>query len=379
MFRLMLSTRTFCFALIPAMLLLAACDRRSSSTPPRGPASSQFVVDVVAVAPEPFRETLFATGTLQAREAVILQAERPGLVREIRIEEGQPVRAGEVLVVLDDTELQAQLARAEAQLQLAGAMEARQRQLFENAELISEAEYEQNLASLHIAQAETELIKAQLAKMRIAAPFDGVPGLRRISVGTYLTPAVPICTFQDVLHLKVDFSLPERYRTHLHPGQQVSFAVAGQSGRFTAQITAIEPSVDVATRSVLVRAEVPNPDQRLAPGSFAEVEVALREIPDAILVPPIALVPGLQRSTVFVYQEGRARERVVQSGLRTADSVQILEGLGPGDQLIVSGIMQLRSGMPVQVRGRTPAAQAGQEESPPGTRLPTSPPEEPRG
>jgi membrane fusion protein, multidrug efflux system len=309
-----------------------------------------FVVDIITVEPEPFQEELFATGTLLARESVILQAERAGVVREIRFTEGKPVSAGEVLLVLDDSELQAQLARAQAQLELSIATENRQRALHQTDALISEAEYEQAQANLNIARAETELIKAQLAKTRIVAPFDGIAGLRQVSVGAYLTPGTPVASFQDISSLRLDFSLPERYLDYLRSGQGATFRIVGRADIFEAEITAIEPAIDVVTRSLQIRAVATNKGQQLLPGSFAEIQVVLDQIPEAILIPPIALIPGLRQQTVYVHEGGQARERKVQTGLRLADAVQVLEGLAPGDELITSGILQLRPGMKVQVK-----------------------------
>jgi membrane fusion protein, multidrug efflux system len=329
--------------------LVTSC-REAPQAPARPAGGGVFVVDVVTLEPRPFRETLSATGTLLARESVWLQAERAGVVREIRFEEGATMRAGEELVVMDDSELRAQLARAEAQLELASAVEARDRELFRAGLMISEAEYERTRANLDVARAEKKLIEAQLAKTRIVAPFDGVTGLRQVSVGTYLTPGTTICTFQDLSSLRLDFSLPERYSEYLRTGQEVSFRIAGRQERFQAEITAIEPGIEVATRSLRVRAVTSNEDGRLLPGSFAEVEVVLDEVQDAILIPAIALIPGLQRQTVFLHRDGRVEEQRVQVGLRLADAVQVTEGLEPGDELVTTGILQLRPGMAVQVR-----------------------------
>jgi membrane fusion protein (multidrug efflux system) len=335
-------------ALLWGCLSFAACDKpKESARKPSGNAA--YVVDIVTIQPQRFRETLFATGTLLARESVQIQSERAGVVKQISFEEGLPVKAGEVLLTIDDSELQAQLARAKAQLAFASATEARQRNLLETRG-ISASEFEQSKANLDIAKAEVALIESQIAKTRIRAPFDGVAGLRRASVGAYLTPGTTVCTFQDVSSLKMDVSLPERYLAHLKIGQSVAFRIAGQSEGFEATITAIEPSVDVLTRTLLIRAIVPNEGNRLLPGSFAEVEVQLQEIPDAILIPSIALMPGLQQPTVFVHRDGKVEERKVQAGIRTADTVLIRDGLKAGEELITSGILQLRSGMQVQVK-----------------------------
>jgi membrane fusion protein, multidrug efflux system len=349
--------------LLVGCLALAACDKPKDSTrKPSGNAA--YVVDVVTIQPRSFRETLFATGTLLARESVQIQSERAGIVKEISFKEGQPAKASDILLTIDDSELQAQLARAKAQLAFASATESRQRNLLETRG-ISASEFEQSKANLDIAKAEVTLIESQIAKTRIRAPFDGVTGLRHASVGTYLTPGTAVCTFQDVSSLKLDVSLPERYLGFIKVGQPLIFRIAGQSEAFEATVTAIEPTVDIQTRTLLIRAIAPNEGKRLLPGSFAEVEVQLQEIPDAILIPSIALMPGLQQPTVFVHRDGKVEERKVQVSLRTADTVLLREGLKPGDELITSGILQLRAGMEVRVK---PAAEVV-----PPTTTPTAP------
>jgi len=335
-------------ALIGAVLG-AGCSQQKPGTTSGGSAGpSALVVEVRKVAPTPFQETLLATGTLLANEVVTLQAETAGIVTGINFDEGRPVKAGDVLVELDEVELQARAARAEAELALASALEKRQRDLM-LANAISSADYDQAAANLSVARAETELVRAQLAKRKIRAPFDGVVGLRRISAGAYLTPGTAIGTLQDLSSLKLDFSVPERYYIHLRAGRPVRFRMAGRNDVFTANIVAVEPSADVATRSILVRAAMPN-QAGLLPGAFVEVEVALDEVPDALLIPPIALVPGLSRQIVYVHRDGVAEEREVRPGMRTPTAVQILDGLRPGDEIITSGVLLLRPGMKVQTR-----------------------------
>jgi len=337
-----------CAILVLCLGTLVGCGKPAdrAARPPPPP----FVVDVVTIRTQPFRDTVFATGTLLANESVELPAQRAGVVKEVRFAEGQPVEAGAVLVVLDDSELQAQRKRAAAQLELAQVGEKRNRQLLDNGALITAAEYDTSRANLDVARAELELIEAQLAKTRIVAPFAGIAGLRRVSVGAYLTLGTAVASLQDVRTLKLDFALPERYLSYLRTAQAVQFQVAGNNGSLPATIYAIEPMIDVTTRSLQVRARAVNEGQRFLPGSFAEVRVALTEIPDAILIPPIALIPGLKEQRVFVHKAGKVEAREVQVGLRTSDALQIAAGLQPGDEVIVSGILQLRPGMSVQAR-----------------------------
>lgn len=346
-------------AMVGLAILVTGCGKQDEeSGGPTANAMPPFVVDVVTVKPERIEENLAATGTLIANESIVLQSERPALVKEIRFEEGQSVKAGEVLVLMDDSELQPQLERAVAQRRIAETLEKRQVELLQTGG-ISEFEYEQTEANVKIAAAEEALIRAQLGKTRIVAPFDGVAGLRKVSVGSYLTPGAPICTFQDIASLKLDFSLPERYLAYLSLGQKLKFRVTGRSEAFEAEILAIEPAIDVQTRTMTLRARVPNEETRLLPGAFTEVIVTLEEIPEALMIPPIALIPGLKQQTVLVHRDGEVMERKVVAGLRTPDAVQILEGLSAGDEVITSGVLQVRAGMTVEVN-RVEAPPAGE-------------------
>jgi membrane fusion protein, multidrug efflux system len=332
--------------LVLLALALASCGKGPQTSRQNG-GQGEFTIDVHTVQTQPFVESVFATGTLVANESIVLRAERAGIVREIRFQEGRPIKAGETLLRIDDSELQAQLAGAQARLELAQAVEARDKALFET-KMLSAAEYEQSSANLHVVQADLELTKAQIEKTRVVAPFDGIAGLRLVSPGAYLVPGAAIASLNDIAALKLDFTISERYLPMLRIGQQATFRVAGRVETFTATISAIEPAVAIETRSVQLRASVSNQEQKLMPGSFAELRITLDEDPKAILIPAIALVPGLKEQKVFLFQNGTAVEREVQIGLRTADSIQILEGLQPGDQLITSGILQLRNGMRVR-------------------------------
>lgn len=344
-------------ALLSCSLALSGCGKKQHEAGKHDSGSAEYGVDVQVVRQQAFRETVFATGSLRANESVTLKAERAGIVKEVRFQEGAPVKAGDVMLLIDDSELQAQLAGAEARLALARAVEVRDRSLFAT-KMLSAAEYEQSSANLRVVEAELKLVKAQLEKTRVVAPFDGIAGLRQVSPGAYLTPGSSIASLQDVASLKLDFTLSERYLPVLRAGQKLTFTVAGQADTFTGTLTAIEPAVSVETRSLQLRASVPNQDRKLLPGAFAEVRIVLDENPSAILIPAIALVPGLNQQTVYLHRNGVAEEKKVQIGLRTSDSVQILSGLTVGDELITSGILQLRPGMKVRPKVAKPDSES---------------------
>jgi membrane fusion protein (multidrug efflux system) len=323
---------------------------------PGGPAETPAAVgprvvpvSVYEVRPQRLAETLATTGTLRANEWVEVVSEVAGKVVEIRFEEGRGVESGQVLARIDDRELSAQRERARYRLQLAEQREAQQKRLLAEG-IISQEEYEAELTQRNVLAAELELIATQLAKCEIKAPFAGTVGLRSVSLGSYVSPQTRIATLQDLDPIKLDFSLPEQYSGQVRVGQAVGFRVKGVERAFRGTIYAIEPAVDPETRSLSLRAESPNPAGALLPGGFADVEVTVREVAEALAVPSIAVVPELAGKKVFVVEGGLAETRAVETGIRTAELVEITSGLSGGERVIVSGLQQVRSGQPVAVQ-----------------------------
>jgi membrane fusion protein (multidrug efflux system) len=292
-------------------------------------------------------EPIQANGTIRADESVDLRSEITGRVVEIRFDEGRRVQAGDVLLRINDSELQAELRQTLARIDLARTQEERQRQLVATNSTSREA-LDTALNETRVLQAEADLIRAQLEKTEIRAPFDGVIGLRFVSLGSYLTPESRIATLHSVDELKVDFAISERHMDRVHAGSPITFQVAGWPEKFTGEVYAIEPAVDVTTRTILLRARAPNPGGRILPGAYASVEVRLEEIRDALLVPTTAIVPGLNQQQLYVLVNGRAEPRVVETGMRLDREIQIVRGLEPHALVITSGLLQLRPGMPVE-------------------------------
>lgn len=304
-------------------------------------------VSAVVVAPEPFMEKVVSTGTLRAEEGVELQAEINGKIVAINFKEGSPVRKGDLLVKLNDADLRATLSRATSRRELAQRREVRITQLFKDG-IANQDEYDAVLNDVAVQEAEIALMEAQIGKTEIRAPFDGVVGLRFVSEGAFVGASTRIATLQRLDHLKVDFSVPERHAGRVRAGSPVSFSVAGGDRKFSGEVQATDPRIDMSTRTLLVRAICPNPDGRLLPGTFANVEITLSRIEDAILVPAVAVVPGVTDKNVFVASEGKAVRRVVETGTRTETTVQVLSGLKVGDIVITSGLQQMRAGLLVE-------------------------------
>ncbi|MDQ3071772.1 MAG: efflux RND transporter periplasmic adaptor subunit [Bacteroidota bacterium] len=290
-------------------------------------------------------QKLFATGTLIPNESVELRNEVAGQVERIYFKEGSKVKKGALLVKIRDDEWQAQLSRINLQIKQAENNEARERKLLAK-DAVSREAYENTVTDLNIRKAERQLLHTQIAKTSIRAPFDGIIGLRQVSEGTYLAANSPIAKLVSINPLKVDFSIPEKYSESIKTGDIITFTSNGPK-RYDARIYAIEPGVDLNTRTLSMRATLQN-DGSLTPGAFVSIELANSEFEAAITIPTHAIVPGKEIQSVFVMTNGKATPREVVTGLRSADRIQIVEGVSKGDTIITSGLLQIRPGMAVK-------------------------------
>jgi membrane fusion protein, multidrug efflux system len=304
-------------------------------------------VETVTLLPMALAETISSTGTLRAEEGVELQAETNGKVVSINFNEGGRVHRGDLLLRLNDAELRATLQRAAYRRELAEIRERRLARLIET-KSVNQQDYDVALSELSVQRSEVALVEAQLAKLEIRAPFDGVVGLRFVSEGAFVNATTRVATLQRLDNLKIDFSVPEKYAGRIRIGSPITFTVAGGDQQAKGEIYAYDPRIDVTTRTLLIRALCPNPELRLLPGAFANVEIVLDQLNDALLVPAVAVVPGLSEKNVFVIDDGKAVRRAVEIGMRTESMVQILSGLKAGDTVITSGLQQMRSGLPVR-------------------------------
>lgn len=320
----------------------------AEAAPRGGRGGGALTVSGVVLQPRPFTEIITASGTLRADEAIELQTEVNGKIVSLNFQEGQRVVAGQVLVKIDDSTQQASLRRIQARRALATLREQRLARLVAEGG-VSQLEFDEAQGELAVIDAELEVLRADIAKTEIRAPFDGVAGLRFVSVGAYLNPTVRIATLQRLSSMKVDFSVPERHAPFVSPGTPVSFTVAGSSRTYVGEVVAVEPRIDIATRTILLRAVCSNPDLKLIPGLFARMELPINQTDAALLVPAISVLVGLEERFVFVARDGKAERVQVRTGTRTATEVHIVEGLAPGDVVLTSGVQQLRNGLPVRV------------------------------
>lgn len=320
------------------------------------PAAMAIPVEASPVRVGPIAEEITAVGSLRSNETVMIRPEIAGRVARIAFEEGRPVKAGEVLVMLDDSVPRAELADAQAKETLARANAARAEELYGRGAGSARARDEAH-ATLLTARAAVELMRARLEKHALLAPFDGIAGLRQVSPGGYVAEGAAIVNVESIDPIKVDFRVPELYLRALRPGQTLRVRVDAWPGEdFTGEVYAIDPAVDTAGRAIAIRARMPNPDGRLRPGLFARVTLALRSADTAILVPENAIVPVAQGAIVMKIVDGRAQPQPVRLGIRRGAEVQVTEGLAAGDVVVTAGHMKLQPGAPVMIAGERPAA-----------------------
>ena len=305
-------------------------------------------VTVFVIGKESLENKLYTSGTILAKREAELRLEASGRVIYLNLAEGKPVKEGTLLLKVNDTELQAQLDKIKAQLKLAVDAESRQNKLLQ-VEGSSQHEYDITLANLNSLKADSAYFQAQIAKTKLYAPFNGVLGISDISVGSYVSPTVALVKIQQTHPIEIDFSLPEKYSAFLQVGDIISFRTESLPTTFSGKVTIRDPQVDVASRSVRYRAEGNNPKGQLLPGTFTNVEITLKENSNGLFVPTEAIVPILKGKKVFTVKGGLAEEKIVQTGIRTDDYVQILSGLEVGDSVVVNGNFQLKKGGSVKI------------------------------
>lgn len=346
------------FHLLVAVALTAGC-RPAASPGAGGPPAGGLAVQVVAVEARrlPVVETIPLVATLAANEWIEVKAETDGIVKEIHFEEGQRVAAGAPLVTLDETKLQADLAEARANAQLSQATFARTEELF-RAQLLSKQEFDQAAATYAMNRATLERRERDLEDARVIAPFAGITGARRISPGQVITRTTPLTWLVDLDTVKVEMNVPERVLSQLRPGQVVEFTVAAFPGEtFRGEVYFISPQLDEATRTALVKARIPNPDHRLKGGMFASLELQLQLREQALVIPEPAIFNQGDTTLVFaVTATNTAALRPVKVGLRLAGRAEVLEGLQPGESVVVEGTQKLFPGAPVRFAGPEAAA-----------------------
>jgi len=340
--------------------------RTSAAVPQAGaPAKNAGVpVKVGTVRTGEISEEISAVGSLIANESVMIRPERDGRITIIHFSEGQLVRKGEPLVSLDTAEIRAQHTAAASELSLNRSRFRRAGELFEK-KFISAQALDDAREALNQSEARQAEIRARLDKSTIVAPFEGVAGLRQVSPGAYVKAGQDIARLEGIGTLKLDFRVPEVYLGRLKPKQEAVVRVdAFPDEMFRGEIYAIEPAVDEQTRTLLLRARIPNPGARLKPGMFSRVVLVTDTRENAIIIPEQALVPQGKDRIVYRLVDGKAVMAKVELGLRRTGEVEVRQGLSAGETIIVDGQLRLRDGVPVTVINDKPAPETAKGPAP---------------
>lgn len=290
-----------------------------------------------------------AVGTLRADETIMVRPEIAGRVVAIHFQEGQTVRAGDPLITLDPEEYRAQLAGSTAQVEV-DELSYRRLQDLQRNNLASQQNLDEARAKLDASRARQALDRVRLERTVIRAPFAGTVGLRLVSPGAYLRPGDDIVNLESLGAIKLDFRVPETFLARLATGQLLTARVdAYPDQEFAGAIYAIDPALDPETRTVLLRARLPNPDNRLRPGLFARVNLVLERRENALVAPEQAIVPMGQNPFVYRVVDDKAVTTPVALGLRRPGVVEVLEGLADGDLVVTDGQLKIRDGAAVTV------------------------------
>lgn len=324
-------------------------EAQAPQAPPTMPVEAARVI-VTAV-----NDIVNAVGTLQSHQSVVIRPEITGRIAKISFKEGQTVKAGAVLFMLDDSLAKAEFDQAQAQLVLAEQNYRRASDLYAR-NVGTGRTRDETRSQLGVAQAQLQVAKAKLDKTRLRAPFTGIAGLRQVDDGAYVQPGQDLVNLEDVDPIKVDFRIPEAYLADLKSGQEIAISVDAYTGKqFAGKIYAIDPKLDTAGRSIAIRALIPNSEGALRPGLFARVALKIAGRKNAVTIPEEAVVPEGQAFYVFKIAQGKAVKTRVVLGLHKSGMIEVVSGLTGGDTVVTAGQQKLMNGFGViVVNGRKP-------------------------
>jgi membrane fusion protein (multidrug efflux system) len=328
-----------------ACILLVACKGKKED-PKKNAAPQAVVVDVVVAGTQSLSNTVEANGSVVANETLEIHPEISGRLTYLNVPDGARVSAGTVLAKINDADLQAQLNKSKVQLALAQTTEQRLKKLIE-IKGINQADYDIALNNVNNIKADIDLIKAQLDKTVVKAPFGGVLGLRPISPGAYVTPTTVLATLQQSDKVKIDFTVPELYSSIIKKGGTVR-VVTNDSAKRTATVIATEADINTSTRNLKIRATLNG--SPLNPGTFVKVLLDAGGRNNSIVIPTNAIIPDATSKKLVVVKGGKGKFVDVQTGLRTASGVEIVKGINVGDTVVVTGVLFVKPNAAVKIK-----------------------------
>jgi membrane fusion protein (multidrug efflux system) len=328
--------------ILPAFLFFYGCGGNDDAAA-KGANREAPAIEGYIVKPERLQDHIEVSGTLLPFEEAVLMPEVAGRITMLHLPEGEHVSKGTLLVKLFDADLKAQLSKLQSQLNSAKSIAGRQKELLA-INGISQLEYDQSMTQVSAYEADIAAVNAQLSKTEIRAPFNGTIGLRKISEGAFVSPGTPLATIRSDQQLKLDFSIPESYAAEIDKNTSVQFSITGDSSTYTAAVIATEQNIEAGSRNLRVRALVNSKNKQLVPGASATVKLGFAVHENALLVPSQAIIPQARFKTVIVSRKGKAEFIKVETGIRTASSIEILSGISAGDTIVTTGIQFIRAG-----------------------------------
>lgn len=325
----------------------------AGSRPGGGGGRQALVVTATILEPQTLNDMFRTKGILLPDEEVNLTFETSGKITHIYFREGSFVEKGTLLAKVNDATLQAELKKLQAQLPLAQDRLYRQETLLEK-DAISQETFQSVATQLETLKADIELVKARISLTELRAPFSGVIGLRLVSEGAYASPSVVLAKLTKLSPLKIEFSLTESFVDLIKQGTSLEFTVENDLNTYNAEVYAVESRLDEQTLSVFARARYDNPGGKIKPGQSASIRIQLDQAENSVVIPTISSIREMGRQIAYIYKNGRAQEREIVTGLTTASSLQVLDGLSLGDTLLTTGVMQLRDGLPVTINEIVP-------------------------
>ena len=296
---------------------------------------------------EKLENKIFATGSIVANEVVDIKPELAGKIISLNFSEGKSVTKGQLLIKLNDADYQAQLDKSRAQLHLIQQSEVRLRKLLD-IKGVSQDEYDAVSLQINNIKADMQYTQTQIDKTEIKAPFNGVIGLKNVSVGSYINSLSQVATIQMLNPVKIDFTIPEKYVNQVKIGESLTFQSDASTQNYFGKVYATDNQIDPIARTLKLRATAENPNYILKPGAFVKVNFNLKEIDNALMVPTVAIVPILKGQQVYISKNGKAQAVNVEVGVRTDTKIQIMNGVKAGDTIITSGLMSIKPDMPVK-------------------------------
>ena len=322
---------------------LGSCQESKKKNDAKDANAAVSFIEGYIVRPSTIDETILISGTLKAFEETVLMPEVSGRVVSLNLPEGQYVKKGTLLVKIFDGELQSQLNKAHTQLEIAQQTLTRQTELLK-VDGISQLEYDQTRLQVNSIKDDIDLLKVQISKTEILAPYDGVIGLRNLSTGAQITPATAVATIRASEKLKLDFAVPGKYSQMIHPGTKVKFSVEGDDHKFDAEVLATEEGIELNTRNLKARAVVATHSPALVPGAYANVELRLNEDHHALMIPTQSVILQERNKQLIVCKNRKAVFTKIITGVRKASDIMVTEGLNEGDTIVTTGVFFIKPG-----------------------------------